>query len=230
MELSTNLQILTERAWALHDKISDIIHQDSISFCTLCSQHGRNCEIEETPQEERDRLITIRDSLKDVENMLVFLQKLKSWQMKDQYAALAHLEETRLILMERVTQYRGRAHSVIEELNAYFGDGRTAFNWNLQMQREKKNDLLGNDRISTSLFSCIRSLINPWNWHSMARTAIKLIVIASISSTIKFNQTRQENGEERRKIISIVDSTMGGKQDFLFTAPNSALDVSYGRG
>ncbi|KAA8520715.1 hypothetical protein F0562_015013 [Nyssa sinensis] len=222
MESNKNLQILIERAWAMNDRIRDKIQDNSFSFCRLCSEHGLFCGIAETPLEERERLIAIRDSLKDVENMLVFLQRLKSWQKRDQHAAHTRLEESRLILMEKVTQYRGRTLDVIEELNACFGDGRTAYNWNLQRTMEKKK------RISSFLFDCIKSVINPWNWH---RIAIKLTVVSAIiSSTIKFYQTRKDYDSTGRRILSIVDSTTAGKKDFLLTAPNSPLDVSYGRG
>ncbi|KAK3024232.1 hypothetical protein RJ639_043608 [Escallonia herrerae] len=76
MELNTNLHILIERACALQDRVNDeILGTDcTTSFCRLCSEHGRYCGIAETPFEERQRLIGIRDSLKDVENMLVFAE------------------------------------------------------------------------------------------------------------------------------------------------------------
>ncbi|OMO64346.1 hypothetical protein CCACVL1_21837 [Corchorus capsularis] len=77
MEFINNkkLQSLIERAWALHDKLNDEI-ENSISFCRFCSDHGRYCDIKQTPFEEKERLITIRDSLKDVENLLLHLQAL----------------------------------------------------------------------------------------------------------------------------------------------------------
>lgn len=74
--MSKNLHILSERAWALHDKINDEIQKDSFKICRLCSEKGLYCEIAEKPLEERERLIAIRDLLKEVENMLVFLQVL----------------------------------------------------------------------------------------------------------------------------------------------------------
>ncbi|XVE73752.1 hypothetical protein DITRI_Ditri11bG0143400 [Diplodiscus trichospermus] len=71
MELShKKLQTLIERACALHDKLNDEI-ENSNGFCRFCSEHGRYCDIGQTPFEERGRLIAIRDSLKQVENTLL---------------------------------------------------------------------------------------------------------------------------------------------------------------
>lgn len=64
---------LIERAWALHDRLNHEI-DDSISFCGYCSDHGRYCDIGQTPFLERKRLIAIRDSLNQVENTLLHLQ------------------------------------------------------------------------------------------------------------------------------------------------------------
>ncbi|XP_059637707.1 uncharacterized protein LOC132279697 [Cornus florida] len=233
MELNKNLHSLIERARTLHDKMSDKIQDDSISFCRLCSEHGRYCGITETPSEERERLITIRDSLKDVEDMLLVLQRLKLRHENDEYQALVYLEERRVILMEKVNQYRGREVDVVEELNACFGNGRSAYNWNLEMTMEKKNDrVVTKSRISSFLINCIRSLINPWNWHNTARIAMKYIVVsASISSTMNFYRSRQKYECSGTKILRVMDSTRAGKQDVLVsTALNTPLDVSCGRG
>lgn len=74
MELNRDLKCLIERAWALHGKLNCEIEQ-SIKFCRFCSEHGRFCDVaDQTPFEKRERLIVIRDSLKQVENILLLLQ------------------------------------------------------------------------------------------------------------------------------------------------------------
>ncbi|OMO50723.1 hypothetical protein CCACVL1_30299 [Corchorus capsularis] len=45
-----------------------------ISFCRFCSDHGLYCDIRQPPFEEKERLSAIRDSLKDVEHLLLHLQ------------------------------------------------------------------------------------------------------------------------------------------------------------
>ena len=79
MEVNKSLQILSERACYLCDRVNDEIYkynESTTSFCRVCSVNDRYCKIGETPLtfEESESLITIRDSLKDVENMIIFLQ------------------------------------------------------------------------------------------------------------------------------------------------------------
>lgn len=74
MELNKeDLQSLVEKAWGLHGRLNGEI-KNSISFCRFCPEHGRNFHIAETPFDEREILISIRDSLKEVEDKLMFLQ------------------------------------------------------------------------------------------------------------------------------------------------------------
>ncbi|KAB2597817.1 hypothetical protein D8674_000737 [Pyrus ussuriensis x Pyrus communis] len=74
-------------------------------LCSFCSQKGRYCDIAEAPFEKRNRLIAIRDQVKEVENSFVFLQ-----------------EESRQNLVAKVAEYKGRRKlNVLTELNACFG-------------------------------------------------------------------------------------------------------------
>ncbi|XP_030491080.2 uncharacterized protein LOC115707305 isoform X2 [Cannabis sativa] len=72
MELNEELKCVIERAWAIHGKLNSEIEQ-SIKLCKVCSEHGRLCDVaDQIPVEERESLIGIRDSLKQVENTLLF--------------------------------------------------------------------------------------------------------------------------------------------------------------
>lgn len=74
MELKgRSLQALIGRARALQAGVSDEI-RDCYSFCRLCSENGRLCHVAETSFQERERLIAIRDSLKEAEDVLMLLQ------------------------------------------------------------------------------------------------------------------------------------------------------------
>ncbi|KAK8630942.1 hypothetical protein V6N13_079712 [Hibiscus sabdariffa] len=122
MELNKEkLQTLIETAWALHDRLNREI-DNSFSFCRHCSDHGRYCDIGQTPFEERKRLIAIRDSLKDVENTLLHFQKLQAWQLTDRHSVLSRLEQSRLFLIKQVTQYEGRPLDVVKVLSVCFGN------------------------------------------------------------------------------------------------------------
>lgn len=64
--------------------------------------------------------------------VLIFMQRLRSWQIVDRDAALNRLEESRIILIEKMKQYpAGRSIDVVKELNAWLNSGKiTAFDWN----------------------------------------------------------------------------------------------------
>lgn len=68
------LHNLSERTEVLYDEISDRIRREEINFCTHCAEHGRYCGIAELTMEDKEKLIGIRDSLKDLQNMLHFYQ------------------------------------------------------------------------------------------------------------------------------------------------------------
>ncbi|XVE77241.1 hypothetical protein DITRI_Ditri13aG0046300 [Diplodiscus trichospermus] len=228
------LQVLIERAWALHDKLNDEI-ENCIRFCRLCSDHGRYCDIgQQTPFEERERLIAIRDSLKELEKMLLHLQKLQSWQLIDRHSALSRLEQSRLFLIKQVTEYQGRSLDVVEELNSCFGtDNKTGFEMNVEGSSAKKNQVQSKSRrLSSFLIFCIRILLNPWKWQNAVGIAVKLILIsASLSSTIQFYHGKQQSyNNSQRKIVSAMNSKEAEKLDSLLTISKIPLDVFCGRG
>lgn len=79
MELRRDLQTLIERAWGLHDGLAEEIKNINIYFCRFCSEHGRYYSIVETPFQEKEGLIAIKDSLKEVGNVLMLLQACSSF-------------------------------------------------------------------------------------------------------------------------------------------------------
>ncbi|MBA0548773.1 hypothetical protein Golob_019851 [Gossypium lobatum] len=238
MELNNKkLPSLIERAWALHDRLNHEI-DDSISFCRYCSDHGRYCDIGQTPFLERKRLIAIRDSLNQVENTLLHLQKLQSWQLKDRQLALSRLEQTRSCLIKQVTQYEGRPLDVVKELSACFGndhENRTSIDRDVEESVKKNEGESWRRRISGFLICCIRVLFRPWKWQNAVGIAVNLILIsASLSSTIKFYHSKQQpySNSQRKTIVSATYSKekAAEKLDSLLTISKMPLDVFCGRG
>ncbi|MBA0732694.1 hypothetical protein Gogos_016767 [Gossypium gossypioides] len=238
MELNNKkLPSLIERAWALHDRLNHEI-DDSISFCRYCSDHGRYCDIGQTPFLERKRLIAIRDSLNQVENTLLHLQKLQSWQLKDRQLALSRLEQTRSCLIKQVTQYEGRPLDVVKELSACFGndhENRTSIDRDVEESVKKNEGESSRRRISGFLICCIRVLFRPWKWQNAVGIAVNLILIsASLSSTIKFYHSKQQpySNSQRKAIVSATYSKekAAEKLDSLLTISKMPLDVFCGRG
>ncbi|KAM6583933.1 hypothetical protein CsatB_010935 [Cannabis sativa] len=124
MELNEELKCVIERAWDIHGKLNSEIEQ-SIKLCKVCSEHGRLCDVaDQIPVEERESLIGIRDSLKQVENTLLFQHKLLCWQEKEKNEAVIHLKESRRALIELVRSYEGKSPppNVLRELNECFGN------------------------------------------------------------------------------------------------------------
>ncbi|KAH1130153.1 hypothetical protein J1N35_001531 [Gossypium stocksii] len=238
MELNNKkLLSLIERAWALHDRLNHEI-DDSISFCRYCSDHGRYCDIGQTPFLERKKLIAIRDSLNQVENKLLHLQKLRSWQLKDRQLALSRLEQTRSCLIKQVTQYEGRPLDVVKELSACFGNDHengTSIDRDVEESVKKNEGESSRRRISGFLICCIRVLFRPWKWQNAVGIAVNLILIsASLSSTVKFYHSKQQpySNSQRKTIVSATYSKEKEAEnlDSLLTISKMPLDVFCGRG
>ncbi|EEF29728.1 uncharacterized protein LOC8268641 [Ricinus communis] len=221
MELKGDLQVFIERAWALHDGLNDDIRNSNSSFCTFCSENGRFSNISQTSFQEKQRLIAIRDSLKDVGDVLMLLQKLQSWQLIDRHAALTRLEESRVILIERVKEYTGRPVDVVRELNSCFNNGNTAFDWSVNGTTKKRvaDSNKEKKRRSGFMICGIRMLVDPRKWQKAFVVAAKLAVVSvSISSTVMLRHAnRQQNCSPR----------VEPRKD---TISSSSLDVFQGRG
>ncbi|PON34140.1 hypothetical protein PanWU01x14_346830 [Parasponia andersonii] len=178
MELNNKeLKCLIERAGALHGRLNYEI-EESIKFCRFCSEHGRFCDVaDQTPFEERERSIVIRDSLKQVQNILLFLQKLESWQLKERHEALTRLEESRLGLTDLVRRYQGKAPDVLRELNACFGNNMIQDCDDIVGQNLKDGDE--------------PNLYNRWwnlRWPKSFGIALKFLVFsASMSYMVRYN-------------------------------------------
>ncbi|KAL9385346.1 hypothetical protein Peur_022356 [Populus x canadensis] len=238
MESRRDLQTLIERAWGLHDGLAEEIKNINIYFCRFCSEHGRYYSIVETPFQEKEGLIAIKDSLKEVGNVLMILQRLRSWQPIDRQEAITRLEGSWLILMEKVAQYQGRPLAVVEELNACFSNGKTVFDWKLSEKRKIKRDgsnVEEEKRMTTAGFVVcwIRMVFNQWRWQKAIGVAAKLIFVsASVSSTVKFCHGRLHCCCSQRKVVSLVEPVYSRtKENSTALSPsNSPLDVFYGRG
>ncbi|KAJ6723049.1 hypothetical protein OIU74_007602 [Salix koriyanagi] len=239
MELRRDLQALIGRAWGLHDGLTEEIKNINSCFCRLCSENGRYYNIVETPFQEKEGLVAIKDSLKEVANVLMILQRLRSWQPIDRQEALARLEERRLILMEKVAQYQGRPLGVVEELNACFSNGKTVFDWNLSQKRKIKGDNFNvqeEKRTKTGGFVVcwIRMLFNRWRWQKAIGVAAKLILVsASVSSTVKFCHGEPLHCcSSQRKALSMVEpvDSRAKENSTALSLSNRSLEVSYGRG
>ncbi|KAI3444452.1 hypothetical protein Pfo_001117 [Paulownia fortunei] len=222
MELKNNdhLQILIGKTWDLHGRINEKINQNSFSFCSHCSNHGRYCVVAESSVDEREKMIAIRDSLKDVHNILIYLQRVKTSQKRQRDEASARLEESRKLLIERINQCpeKERKLDVLKELITFVGDGKTEFPWNFKWKMDEKIEQKNVNGISSFLV------------HT-TRFGLEFVVIfASLYTSVKLCKSKQQNDRLQREVVAPVDSRMTGKLEFLLTDSDTHLDVLCGRG
>ncbi|AQK69988.1 Plastid division protein PDV1 [Zea mays] len=71
---------------------------------------------------EARSLHAIRSALEDVEDHLEFLHTVQSQQRAERDAAIARLEQSRLVLAMRLAEHRGKKYKVIDEALAFVGE------------------------------------------------------------------------------------------------------------
>ncbi|KAM1672507.1 hypothetical protein TB2_040768 [Malus domestica] len=216
-----------------HGRLSSKETGANSRLCSFCSENGCYCDIAEAPFEERNRLIAIKDQVKEVENKFMFLQRMSSWQQMDRQAAFNSLEERRLNLVSKVTEYKGRRElDVVTELNACFGsENNVPFNWDFGGRLIKKNEPAGGFHSRSFLTNCIRKLLVSWKWQKVYGIAVKLAMVSvSISSVIAAYSTRQLLCTSSRKMIPFLSFKDAGKSSSLLTFSKNPLDVFFGRG
>ncbi|KAG8391912.1 hypothetical protein BUALT_Bualt01G0236300 [Buddleja alternifolia] len=146
-----NLKIQAWKTWDLHGRINEKINENGFNFCRHCSNHGRYCVISESSMEEKEKMVAIRDSLKDVHNILIYLQSVKSSHKRETDEALSRLEKSRNLLIEMINKCseKERKIDVIEELMKFLGDGKNEFPWNLKVKfcksRQQREDVASDD-------------------------------------------------------------------------------------
>ncbi|CAN6231149.1 unnamed protein product [Urochloa humidicola] len=71
---------------------------------------------------EARRLHAIRSALEDLEDHLEFLHTIQSQQRAERDAAIARLEQSRLVLAMRLAEHQGKRYRVIDEALAFVGE------------------------------------------------------------------------------------------------------------
>lgn len=155
------------------------------------------------------------------------MQTLESRKKAHEKEAIAHLEASRLTLIEKINQYPVQGNKgnkklqVLEELKSCFGNKETEFNWKFEDHKKKKKlEKKKNQWIISSLFN-------------VTKTAIKLVIFSAIiSSSIGFYKSRKMYfRKSKREIISPMDSKMGRNLGLVENdASIRPIDVFHGRG
>ncbi|KAF5960051.1 hypothetical protein HYC85_001260 [Camellia sinensis] len=76
--------------------------------------------------QEAKSLNAIRTALENLEDQLEFFHAVQMQQRAERDAAIARLEQSRIVLAMRLAEHQGKKHKVIEEALAFVGDVSTA--------------------------------------------------------------------------------------------------------
>ncbi|RLN07713.1 plastid division protein PDV1 [Panicum miliaceum] len=144
-------EAVLERIWDLHDRLSDAILASSRAHLLLppppppptappaggarlrggggggrdgCVfvKGGGGCGAAAEAVAEARSLHAIRSALEDLEDHLQFLHTVQSQQRAERDAAIARLEQSRLVLAMRLAEHQGKRYRVIDEALALVGE------------------------------------------------------------------------------------------------------------
>lgn len=142
------IEVVLEKIWDLHDKLSDAIHSISRthflnSINTLKNNSKKpfndfadenrtgfvfvkdfrvDVDLDASAVQEAKSLNAIRTALENLEDQLEFFHTIQIQQRAERDAAIARLEQSRIILAMRLTEHHGKNYKVIEEAIAFVGD------------------------------------------------------------------------------------------------------------
>jgi len=118
--------LVLAKATELRFKISNCIHKATTNSTNgLPEQEVTDKdeeEEEEQEQEEMERLLNISDALESLENQLSSLQTLQLQQRYEREVALAEIENSRKMLLDKLKEYKGEDLEVIHEASAFAGE------------------------------------------------------------------------------------------------------------
>ncbi|KAH9656422.1 hypothetical protein KPL70_022683 [Citrus sinensis] len=119
------IQLMNHDALKLRLKINKCIHKASLSPDKQEKEEGvvaNGEEEEEDYCEESERLLSIHQALESLEAQLSNLQNLQLQQRYDREVALAEIEFSRKMLLEKLKEYGGEDLEVIHEASAFAGE------------------------------------------------------------------------------------------------------------
>lgn len=154
MESVEEIDPVLEKIWDLHDKLSDAIHSISRTHflhsvkSVLRADSGRvrngfaenddnrngfvfvkGFPVDDSAIREAKSLNAIRTALENLEDQLEFLHTVQIQQRAERDAAIARLEQSRIVLALRLGEHQGKNYEVIDEARAFVGAVRDAANF-----------------------------------------------------------------------------------------------------
>ncbi|KAI4337939.1 hypothetical protein L6164_016301 [Bauhinia variegata] len=270
MEIEETEAIL-EKIWDLHDKLSDAIHSISRthflnSIKTLKNSDKnktsrdvgdddnragfvfvKDCRLDydDSAVQEAKSLDAIRTALENLEDQLEFFHTIQTQQRVERDAAIAQLEQSRIVLSRRLAEHHGKKYKVIEEALAFVGDvhntGRFVSPENLYGQPcnpSGGNFMTDNGKRSNILVNVLLSSFNfvkkSLGLDSMGGVVGNVAMVAvSVIALLHFHQLNhqerqhgQENGVCRNRTVRKTAQLEGSSSN----SRSNNLDVFYARG
>ncbi|KAG6574223.1 Plastid division protein PDV1, partial [Cucurbita argyrosperma subsp. sororia] len=151
------IEVILEKIWDLHDKLSEAIHSITRDHFLTSTQNLRKSDtkdskspsarpthnpagpspfvrdfrihVDDSAIQEARSLNAIRTALENLEDQLEFFHTVQVQQQVDRDAAIARLEQSRIVLAMRLAEHHGKNYKVISEALAFVGDVRYPANY-----------------------------------------------------------------------------------------------------
>ncbi|KAF8013615.1 hypothetical protein BT93_I1464 [Corymbia citriodora subsp. variegata] len=116
--------LVLARATELRLKISNCVHRATTdSAAPPPGEKQEDGEVNEAEEgEEAERLFNICDALETLESQLSSLQAMQQNHRYEREAALAEIEYSRKMLLDKLKEYKGEELEVIQEASAFVGE------------------------------------------------------------------------------------------------------------
>ncbi|EEF48998.1 conserved hypothetical protein [Ricinus communis] len=141
------IEAVLEKIWDLHDKLSDTIHSISrihfLNSIKTLKQSDKKKPYNDAVEDNRPGFVffkdfrvddndsaiqeakslnSIRTALENLEDQLEFFHTVQIQQRAERDAAIARLEQSRVVLAMRLSEHHGKKYKVIEEALSFVGD------------------------------------------------------------------------------------------------------------
>jgi hypothetical protein len=184
------IEAVLEKIWDLHDKLSDAILSVSrthflssvksirqspdksksdgkMGFVFVKGFRVEEDDADDSAVREAKSLNAIRTALENLEDQLEFFHTVQTQQRAERDAAIARLEQSRIVLAMRLAEHQGSKYKVIDEARAFVGNVRNATHF---IQQNCNNDTaVSQNKNNPNIF--FKFLISGYN---LAKQTLKL--------------------------------------------------------
>ncbi|KAK6916517.1 hypothetical protein RJ641_019378 [Dillenia turbinata] len=160
------------------------------------------------PDEEAESLVHIRDALESLESQLTSLQALQQQQQYEREAALADIDYSRKMLLEKLKEYKGKDLQVINEASTFASEAV-----------EHNNDLLLPPYPSRAPHSLVLG-----NGYISQFPSTRMLVRNGVNGIELSNEAKKSmNKSDKTQTNSLSKSSQNGLRSFLGVAAKTVI-------